>query len=173
MSLCSNFCGFLTLLIDIFWIYPRQLMLWFYKFYYITKFAIFQVQIAVYPNCFSLFISTDFRESDYRQMRWRICTHMLDVIAPAFFFDYCGANFNRWISWQTAEEELQYDNPDRLKLRKRPHRLTTDHNKKSSAPVRLMPSIWERIFTTTYTTIDTIGAPGDKMPRDRERSFLP
>ena len=34
-------------------------------------------------------------------------------------------------------------------------------------------SIWERIFTTTYTTIDTIGAPGDKTPRERERSFLP
>ena len=28
-------------------------------------------------------------------------------------------------------------------------------------------------FTTTYTTIDTIGAPGDKMPREREWSFLP
>ena len=33
-----------------------------------------------------------------------------------------------------AEEELQYDNPDRLKLRERPHMLTTDLNKKSSAP---------------------------------------
>ena len=39
--------------------------------------------------------------------------------------------------------------------------------------MRLKPSIWERIFTTTYTTIDTIGAHGDKMPRERERSFLP
>ena len=26
---------------------------------------------------------------------------------------------------------------------------------------------------TTYATIDTIGAPGDKMPRERERSFFP
>ena len=40
-------------------------------------------------------------------------------------------------------------------------------------PMRPKPSMWERIFTTTYTTIDTIGAPGDKMPRERERSFLP
>ena len=40
-------------------------------------------------------------------------------------------------------------------------------------PMRPKPSIWERIFTTTYTTIDTIGAPGNKMPRERERSFLP
>ena len=56
---------------------------------------------------------------------------------------------------------------------KRPHRLTTNLYKKSSAPMRPKPSIWERIFTTTFQTIDTIGAPGDKMPRDRERSFLP
>ena len=34
-------------------------------------------------------------------------------------------------------------------------------------------SIWERIFTTTYTTIEATGVPGDKMPRERERSFLP
>ena len=40
-------------------------------------------------------------------------------------------------------------------------------------PMRPKPSIWERIFTTTYATIDTTGAPGDKMPRERERSFLP
>lgn len=33
-----------------------------------------------------------------------------------------------------AEEELQYDTPNELKLRERPHRLTTDLNKKSSAP---------------------------------------
>ena len=33
-----------------------------------------------------------------------------------------------------AEEELQCDNPDGLKLRARPHLLTTDLNKKSSAP---------------------------------------
>ena len=33
-----------------------------------------------------------------------------------------------------VEEELQYDNPDGLKLRERPHMLTTDLNKKSSAP---------------------------------------
>ena len=72
-----------------------------------------------------------------------------------------------------AEEELQYDNPDELKLRERPHRLTTDLNKKSSAPMRPKPSIWERIFTTTYTTIDATGVPGDKMPRERERSFFP
>ena len=72
-----------------------------------------------------------------------------------------------------AEGELQYDNPDGLKLRERPHTLTTDLYKKSSAPMMPKPSIWERIFTTTYATIDTIGAPGDKMPRERERSFLP
>ena len=40
-------------------------------------------------------------------------------------------------------------------------------------PMMPKPSIWERIFTTTYATIDTIGVPGDKMPRERERSFLP
>ena len=45
--------------------------------------------------------------------------------------------------------------------------------KKYPLPMRPKPSIWERIFTTTYATIDTIGAPGDKMPRERERSFLP
>ena len=72
-----------------------------------------------------------------------------------------------------AEEEVQYNDLDELKLRERPHTLTTDLYKKSSAPMRPKPSIWERIFTTTYTTIDTIGAPGDKMPRERERSFLP
>ena len=33
-----------------------------------------------------------------------------------------------------AEEELQYDNPDGQKLRERPHTLTTDLYKKSSAP---------------------------------------
>ena len=33
-----------------------------------------------------------------------------------------------------AEEELQYDNSDRLKLRERPHRLTANLYKKSSAP---------------------------------------
>ena len=33
-----------------------------------------------------------------------------------------------------AEEELQYDNSDRPKLRERPHRLTTNLYKKSSAP---------------------------------------
>ena len=33
-----------------------------------------------------------------------------------------------------AEEELQYDTPNELKLRERPHMLTTDLNKKSSAP---------------------------------------
>ena len=31
-------------------------------------------------------------------------------------------------------EELQYDNPDGLKLRERPHTLTTNLYKKSSAP---------------------------------------
>ena len=72
-----------------------------------------------------------------------------------------------------AEEELKYDNSDGLKLRERPHWLTTNLNKKLSAPLRPKASIWERIFTTTYTTIDTIGAPGDKMPRERERSFFP
>ena len=72
-----------------------------------------------------------------------------------------------------AGEELQYDSPDRLKLREGLYLLFAVRYKKSSAPVRLMPSIWERIFTTTYTTIDTTGAPGDKMSRERERSFLP
>ena len=33
-----------------------------------------------------------------------------------------------------AEEELQYDNLDRLKLRERPHRLTMNLYKKPSAP---------------------------------------
>ena len=33
-----------------------------------------------------------------------------------------------------AEEEVQYNDPDGLKLRDRPHRLTTDLYKKSSAP---------------------------------------
>ena len=72
-----------------------------------------------------------------------------------------------------AEEEVQYNDLDEPKLRERPHRLTTDLYKKSSAPMRPKPSIWERIFTTTYTTIDTIGARGDKMTRERERSFFP
>ena len=45
--------------------------------------------------------------------------------------------------------------------------------KNDPLPWCLTTSNWERIFTTTYTTIDTIGAPGDKMPRERERSFLP
>ena len=35
-----------------------------------------------------------------------------------------------------AEEELQYDNLDGLKLRERPHTLTTNLYKKSSAPLR-------------------------------------
>ena len=59
-------------------------------------------------------------------MYQRICTHMLDMIAPGFFFDYCGANFNRKHSWQIAEEELQYDNLERSEaVRTRPHDLTT------------------------------------------------
>ena len=33
-----------------------------------------------------------------------------------------------------AEEEVQYDNPDWLKLRERSHRLTMNLYKKSSAP---------------------------------------
>ena len=33
-----------------------------------------------------------------------------------------------------VEEELQYDNLDELKLRERPHRLTTNFYKKRSAP---------------------------------------
>ena len=33
-----------------------------------------------------------------------------------------------------AEEKLQYNAPDGLKLRERPHRLTTYYYKKSSAP---------------------------------------
>ena len=32
------------------------------------------------------------------------------------------------------EEEVQYDNPDELKLRERPHRLTMNRYKKPSAP---------------------------------------
>ena len=59
---------------------------------------------------------------------------MLDMIAPGFFFVYCGANFNRKHSWQTAEEEVQYNAPDGLKLRERLHLLTTNYYKKSSAP---------------------------------------
>ena len=72
-----------------------------------------------------------------------------------------------------VEEELQYDNLDELKLRERPHMLTTDLNKKSSAPYEAEAINLGADLTTTYTTIDTIGAPGDKMPRERERSFLP
>ena len=72
-----------------------------------------------------------------------------------------------------AEEELQYENPDRLKLREGLYLLFANRYKKISAPMRQKPSIRERIFTTTYTTIDTIGAPEDKMPQERERSFLP
>ena len=72
-----------------------------------------------------------------------------------------------------AEEELQYDNLDGLMLRGRLHPFSANLYKKLSAPMRPKPSIGERIFTTTYTTIDTTGAPGDKMPRERERSFLP
>ena len=60
---------------------------------------------------------------------------MMEMIVPDFFFVYCGANFYRKRSWQTAEEELQYDNHDELKLRERPHRLTTDLYKKLSAPM--------------------------------------
>ena len=36
------------------------------------------VYLRLYPSC----------------MYQCICTHMLDMIAPGFFFDYCGANFN-------------------------------------------------------------------------------
>ena len=72
-----------------------------------------------------------------------------------------------------AEEEVQYNDLDELKLREIPHALTMNFYKKSSAPMRPKPSIWERIFTTTYTTIDTTGVPGDKMPGERERSFFP
>ena len=97
----------------------------------------------------------------------------MEMIAPGFFFDYCGANFNYWTSWQTAEEELQYDNPDRLKLREGLYLLFANRYKKISAPYEVEAIIGERIFTTTYTTIDTFGAPGDKMTRERERSFLP
>ena len=31
---------------------------------------------------------------------------------------------------------------------------------------------WERIFTTTYTTIDTIGAPGDKMSEEYKKAVF-
>ena len=59
---------------------------------------------------------------------------MLDMIAPGFFFVYCGANFYRKLSWQTAEEELQYDKPDGLNLRGRFYPFSADLYKKSSAP---------------------------------------
>ena len=76
---------------------------------------------------------------------------MLDMIAPGFFFVYCGANFNCWTSWQTAEEELQYDNLDELKLWDRPHLLTTNLYKKSSAPyeaeaIDLGADLYDHIF---------------------------
>ena len=58
----------------------------------------------------------------------------MEMIVPDFFFVYCGANFNHKLSWQTAEEELQYDNLDALKLRERPHTLTTYLYIKLSAP---------------------------------------
>ena len=45
-----------------------------------------------------------------------------------------------------AEEELQYDNPDRLKLRERPHRLTTNYYKKSSAPYEAEAIEWGADF---------------------------
>ena len=45
-----------------------------------------------------------------------------------------------------AEEEVQYDNPDRPKLREGLYLLFAVRYKKSSAPMRPKPSIWERIF---------------------------
>ena len=70
-----------------------------------------------------------------------------------------------------AEEELQYEIPDRLKLREGLDLLLAVGYKKLSAPMKPKPSIWERIFTTTYATIDTIGAPGDKMPERAKGLF--
>ena len=73
-----------------------------------------------------------------------------------------------------ADEEVQYNDLDEAEAAKSDHiGWPLIFIKKSSAPMMPKPSIWERIFTTTYATIDTIGAPGDKMPRERERSFLP
>ena len=70
-------------------------------------------------------------------------------------------------------EELQYDNPDWLKLRERPHTLTTDFYKKSSAPyeaeaIDLGADFYDHIHDHRHDW-----SPGDKMPRERERSFLP
>ena len=45
-----------------------------------------------------------------------------------------------------AEEELQYNDLDGLKLRERPHRLTTDLNKKSSAPYEAEAINWGADF---------------------------
>ena len=71
-----------------------------------------------------------------------------------------------------AEEELQYDTPNELKLRERPHKLTTVFIKNHLLPMRPKPSIWERIFTTTYTTLDATGVPGDKMSREYEKAVF-
>ena len=71
-----------------------------------------------------------------------------------------------------AEEELQYDNPDKLKLREGLYLLFANRYKKLSAPMKPKPSVWERIFTTTYTTIDTIGAPGDESVREYEKAVF-
>ena len=56
------------------------------------------------------------------------------ITALSFFFDYCGANFNRKHYWQTAEEEVQYNDPDGLNLRGRFYPFSADLYKKSSAP---------------------------------------
>ena len=55
-----------------------------------------------------------------------------------------------------AEEELQYDNPDGLKLRDRPHLLTTDLYKKSSAPYEAEAiNLGADFMTTRLTTFVT------------------
>ena len=54
----------------------------------------------------------------------------MEMIAPGFFFDYCGANFNRKLSWQLAEGELQYNDPDGLKLREGLELLLANRYKK-------------------------------------------
>ena len=59
-----------------------------------------------------------------------------------------------------AEEELQYDNPDGLKLRERPHALTMNFYKKSSAPYEAEAINLGADFMTTCLTAFRTGLPG-------------
>ena len=55
-----------------------------------------------------------------------------------------------------AEEEFQYDNPDGLKMREQPHRLTTTYYKKSSAPYEAKAiNLGADFMTTRLTTFVT------------------